>query len=104
MCRCEYESGSAAIEGAAAVQRGSRVLIFRENSMNPLPIAVGFFICHCARRQIGQDAHMLKNPLQKYRPFPPVELVDRRWPTRRLTQAPRWCSVDLRDGNQALAV
>jgi 2-isopropylmalate synthase len=47
---------------------------------------------------------MLKNPSAKYRPFPPVLLPDRRWPDRVLTQSPRWCSVDLRDGNQALAV
>ncbi|HOW61438.1 MAG TPA: 2-isopropylmalate synthase [Candidatus Contendobacter sp.] len=39
---------------------------------------------------------------QKYRPFPPVQLPDRQWPSRTLTQAPVWCSVDLRDGNQAL--
>lgn len=47
---------------------------------------------------------MLKDPLKKYRPFPPVRLPDRQWPNRTITQAPRWCSVDLRDGNQALAV
>jgi len=47
---------------------------------------------------------MHKNPSQKYRPFPPVALPDRQWPNRVLTRAPRWCSVDLRDGNQALAV
>jgi 2-isopropylmalate synthase len=47
---------------------------------------------------------MQKDPSQKYRPFPPVRLPDRQWPDRVLTQAPRWCSVDLRDGNQALAV
>src|SRR6201994_2050081 len=47
---------------------------------------------------------MLKDPSQKYRPFPPVPLTDRQWPARTLTHAPRWCSVDLRDGNQALAV
>jgi len=47
---------------------------------------------------------MLKQPSQKYRPFPPVELPNRGWPSRTLTHAPRWCSVDLRDGNQALAV
>jgi 2-isopropylmalate synthase len=40
----------------------------------------------------------------KYRPFPTVSLPDRRWPDRVTTQAPAWCSVDLRDGNQALAV
>jgi 2-isopropylmalate synthase len=47
---------------------------------------------------------MQKNPSKKYRPFPPVELKDRQWPGRVLTRAPIWCSVDLRDGNQALAV
>jgi len=47
---------------------------------------------------------MLKDPSQKYRPFPPVALPDRQWPDRVLTHAPRWCSVDLRDGNQALAI
>jgi 2-isopropylmalate synthase len=40
----------------------------------------------------------------KYRPFPPIHLPDRQWPDRVLTRAPIWCSVDLRDGNQALPV
>ena len=39
---------------------------------------------------------------RKYRSFPPVQLPDRQWPSQTLTQAPRWCSSDLRDGNQAL--
>jgi 2-isopropylmalate synthase len=47
---------------------------------------------------------MHKDPSKKYQPFPPVHLPDRQWPNRVLTAAPRWCSVDLRDGNQALAV
>ncbi|MFO1475507.1 MAG: 2-isopropylmalate synthase [Verrucomicrobiota bacterium] len=47
---------------------------------------------------------MLKNPSTKYRMMPPVSLPDRQWPNRVLTHAPAWCSVDLRDGNQALAV
>ncbi len=47
---------------------------------------------------------MLKQPSTKYRPFPSVNLPDRRWPNRVLTHPPIWCSVDLRDGNQALAV
>ena len=47
---------------------------------------------------------MLNDPSLKYRPFPPVDLHDRQWPRRGLTRAPIWCSVDLRDGNQALAV
>ncbi len=42
-------------------------------------------------------------PVTKYRPFPPVALPNRQWPNRTFTHAPLWCSVDLRDGNQALA-
>ncbi|MBS0610377.1 MAG: 2-isopropylmalate synthase [Proteobacteria bacterium] len=45
---------------------------------------------------------MLHNPATKYRPAAPVRLADRRWPDAVITQAPIWCSVDLRDGNQAL--
>ena len=43
-------------------------------------------------------------PFEKYRPFIPlpVSIPDRTWPNRRIEQAPIWCSVDLRDGNQAL--
>ncbi len=41
-------------------------------------------------------------PIPKYRPFTPVDLPDRTWPSRSITRAPLWCSVDLRDGNQAL--
>src|SRR5437660_4465525 len=47
---------------------------------------------------------MIPQANSKYRPFPPVPIVDRQWPNRTLTAAPIWCSVDLRDGNQALAV
>ena len=39
---------------------------------------------------------------QKYHPFKGIALEDRTWPNKQLTKAPRWCSVDLRDGNQAL--
>ena len=46
---------------------------------------------------------MLKHPAEKYRPYPVIDLPDRQWPSRQLTQAPRWLSTDLRDGNQALA-
>jgi len=45
---------------------------------------------------------MLKQPQTKYRAFAPVQLTDRRWPDAVLTRPPLWCSVDLRDGNQAL--
>ena len=41
-------------------------------------------------------------PFQKYKAFKPVLLPDRTWPDNAINKAPRWCSVDLRDGNQAL--
>jgi len=43
-----------------------------------------------------------KMAFNRYRPFMPLELPDRTWPGKKLVKAPRWCSVDLRDGNQAL--
>ncbi len=45
---------------------------------------------------------MLHNPASKYQPFVPVRLTDRTWPDAVVTKPPVWCSVDLRDGNQAL--
>ena len=45
---------------------------------------------------------MSQMPFQKYKPFAPIALSDRRWPSRVIERAPAWCSVDLRDGNQAL--
>jgi len=50
-------------------------------------------------RKAGPPAQM---PFQHYRPFTPIPLPDRTWPSKVITRAPRWCSVDLRDGNQAL--
>lgn len=47
---------------------------------------------------------MLTDPSVKYQPFPLIDLPQRQWPSRHQTRAPIWCSVDLRDGNQALAV
>jgi len=41
-------------------------------------------------------------PYQRYAPFTPVGLTDRTWPNKVISEAPRWCAVDLRDGNQAL--
>src|SRR5215469_12967680 len=41
-------------------------------------------------------------PIHKYRPFAPINLPDRRWPMQVIDRSPQWCSVDLRDGNQAL--
>jgi len=45
---------------------------------------------------------MLNDPSRKYRAFAPINLPDRQWPSRTITNAPRWLSTDLRDGNQAL--
>jgi 2-isopropylmalate synthase len=45
---------------------------------------------------------MLRDPSVKYRPYPQINLPDRQWPSRTITQAPRWLSTDMRDGNQAL--
>ena len=50
--------------------------------------------------QAGRAANRM--PFHKYRPFQPIDLSDRQWPSRVISQPPRWCSVDLRDGNQAL--
>jgi 2-isopropylmalate synthase len=41
-------------------------------------------------------------PFNRYKPFVPIDLKDRTWPDRVISKAPRWCAVDLRDGNQAL--
>jgi len=41
-------------------------------------------------------------PIHKYSSFAPIDLADRVWPAKTISQAPLWCSVDLRDGNQAL--
>lgn len=43
-----------------------------------------------------------KMPFEKYQPWYPLSLIDRTWPNQRIQKAPIWCSVDLRDGNQAL--
>ena len=45
---------------------------------------------------------MTAMPIHKYRTFPAIDLPDRQWPARSIDKAPTWCSVDLRDGNQAL--
>ena len=44
----------------------------------------------------------MKDLIKKYKPFAPIPMNDRQWPNRVIKTAPRWCSVDLRDGNQAL--
>lgn len=60
-----------------------------------------------SHQERGDGAHPAGNrpgamPHDRYRPFVRFDLPDRTWPDRVLEQAPRWCSVDLRDGNQAL--
>ena len=45
---------------------------------------------------------MNAHPAEKYRPFQPIQIADRTWPSAVITEAPFWCAVDLRDGNQAL--
>ncbi|MEM0968494.1 MAG: 2-isopropylmalate synthase, partial [Verrucomicrobiota bacterium] len=47
---------------------------------------------------------MKSESLPKYRPFPAIDFPERTWPNRRIESAPQWCSVDLRDGNQALPI
>jgi len=47
---------------------------------------------------------MQKSPITKYKPWGVIDLPDRQWPNRVIERAPQWCSVDLRDGNQALPI
>ncbi|MDA7823259.1 2-isopropylmalate synthase [Opitutales bacterium] len=47
---------------------------------------------------------MQKKPITKYKPWGVINLPDRQWPNRTIERAPQWCSVDLRDGNQALPI
>ena len=44
----------------------------------------------------------MDNPTDKYSPFKPIDIKDRKWPNQLINKTPIWCSVDLRDGNQAL--
>lgn len=53
-------------------------------------------------QRIAMPCDVSPMPFQLYRPYVPLVLEDRTWPDRQLTAAPRWASVDLRDGNQAL--
>ena len=50
----------------------------------------------------GGRGRTMTNASEKYRPYGVVDLPDRTWPSKEITQPPIWCSVDLRDGNQAL--
>jgi len=53
-------------------------------------------------KTLHEERDMKLESIKKYSPFPTVDLADRRWPDQMITKAPIWCSVDLRDGNQAL--
>src|SRR5262245_31328496 len=55
-------------------------------------------------QQLSLSSVPFSSRVTKYRSFPAIDLPDRQWPARAITQAPTWCSVDLRDGNQALAI
>ncbi|MDQ1664214.1 MAG: 2-isopropylmalate synthase, partial [Actinomycetota bacterium] len=57
---------------------------------------------HHAPYEIRNAQQPSRMPTSRYQPFAPVALDDRTWPSRVMTEAPRWCAVDLRDGNQAL--
>ena len=52
--------------------------------------------------QVSAGRAAKRMPYQKYHRFEPIELPDRQWPSKVISEPPRWCSVDLRDGNQAL--
>jgi 2-isopropylmalate synthase len=62
------------------------------------------FILQMQNERTFFEKEMPMKPGSKYQPFPPVNLPDRKWPSRTIVRAPIWCSVDLRDGNQALVV
>ena len=47
---------------------------------------------------------MQKSPITKYKPWGTIDFSERTWPNRTIDQVPHWCSVDLRDGNQALPI
>ncbi len=51
-----------------------------------------------------EECPMKTMPIHKYAPYPLIDLPDRTWPSKTITRAPAWCSVDLRDGNQALVI
>src|SRR3989338_7543145 len=55
-----------------------------------------------SEKRNSKEVNMKNMSVGKYRPYPQVDLPNRIWPTKTITHAPIWCSVDLRDGNQAL--
>src|SRR5574344_964148 len=63
-------------------------------------IGAGIFIF--ALKLHVEEILFMRQPNKQYIPFQPVSLPNRKWPDKVITKAPIWCSVDLRDGNQAL--
>ena len=59
-------------------------------------------VAHAGQYDVVAAQRPSKMPIHKYAPFAPIALADRTWPGRVIDRAPRWCAVDLRDGNQAL--
>jgi 2-isopropylmalate synthase len=68
------------------------------------PVAAPTQSSSASVRRILTPGGMQKGRVTKYQPFPQIDLPDRQWPNRTICAAPIWCSVDLRDGNQALAI
>lgn len=65
---------------------------------------VGKFVCIRVHSWFNISGSMKSRAAEKYWRYPLIDLPDRQWPERTIDRAPVWCSVDLRDGNQALAV
>jgi len=64
---------------------------------------VAFFVVFCRDHgSESEEEHMNVMPIHKYKPYEQMPLPGRTWPSKTITTAPAWCSVDLRDGNQAL--
>jgi 2-isopropylmalate synthase len=75
-------------------------VVQRGINSSPLVIFGGGDFCIYKKIEIGVDS--VKPSFEKYLPFPGVPIQNREWPTKVIKKAPIWCSVDLRDGNQAL--
>src|SRR6478736_6945075 len=93
--------------GACVHARSSLAAATRPRSRAPLvaELVVGPLISTRKKRPMDNNQKPSGMPVHKYRPYHEqfaVDLPDRTWPDARITKAPRWCAVDLRDGNQAL--
>ena len=77
-------------------QRRVRPVPLNDNGSPPSP--AGFFYIIST----GKEENIMQNAANKYKPFPGIPMEERLWPARSITRPPVWCSVDLRDGNQAL--